>query len=265
MEVEADAEVKVMEMEIKMETTEVAEVEEEALTDGNVDDHVPSVYVTEDGPFAHYLTTGLSRFATTTDIVQHISGELEGLEIEVESIKNLRYRPRNIYLVADRSKNQPPAKFRTRHDMNVWIVKLTSPKFMEDGAPLEFSIENNSKTVYLNMVNNNHTRFLLDLADRKNLNESTVVLKRVPRHLSNKSLLRYAFKQYELIADPDLAITRIDVGFRGNDDDDRENEVSPFFDFNIRFKTPAEARQFVRENMKLCLDGYPVYVQAFRE
>jgi hypothetical protein len=44
-----------------------------------------------------------------------------------------------------------------------------------------------------------------------------------------------------------------------------ENEAGAFFDYNVRFKTPAEARQFVRENMSLYLDGNFVYVQAFRE
>lgn len=220
------------------------------------------LYFPEDGPFAHYLTTGLSRFATTKDIVQHISEELEGEGIEVEFIKNLRYRPRNVYLVA--GNNQPPPKFRTRHDMNVWMVKLVSNKFLEEGAPVEFKILNNSKTVFLNMVANNHISFLLELAEKKNVNETTVIVKQVPRHLTTEHL-RYAFKEYDLVDDPHFAISRINVGPSNNAEDDKVGVTIQFNSYHVRFKNAAEARQFVRENINLHLDGFFIPVQGFRE
>jgi len=49
---------------------------------------------------------------------------MSSLDVSVESAENLRYRPRNVFLVSDQRKNEPPPKFRTYHDKNVWIVKV---------------------------------------------------------------------------------------------------------------------------------------------
>jgi len=115
----------------------------------------------------------------------------------------------------------------------------------------------------MNMVNNSHTSFLLELAEMKNLDDTVVILKNVPRNLTFDHL-RYAFRAYDLVDEPGLAIQRTRVGFVGFEDKEKNmNQAS--FEYQLRFKDGRGARQFVRENMELILDGKFVYVTGFRD